>query len=104
MPLSVGDKLGPYEILASIGAGGMGKVYRARDTKLDGHGAIKVLPAAFLHHLEGCRCRHPHSERSASRVQEATVRRQFVKGSLKPWMLRWMPFSALIAPLLYVAA
>jgi serine/threonine protein kinase len=44
MPLSVGDKLGPFEILAPIGAGGMGEVYRARDTKLDRDVAIKVLP------------------------------------------------------------
>src|SRR6202040_4048526 len=44
MPLSAGDKLGPYEILASIGAGGMGEVYRAKDTKLDREVAIKVLP------------------------------------------------------------
>jgi Tol biopolymer transport system component/predicted Ser/Thr protein kinase len=47
MPLSVGDKLGPYEILAPIGAGGMGEVYRAKDTKLDRDVAIKVLPAAL---------------------------------------------------------
>jgi len=44
MPFSVGDKLGGYEILASIGAGGMGEVYRANDTKLDREVAIKVLP------------------------------------------------------------
>src|ERR1700693_4257723 len=44
MPLSVGDRLGPYEILAPIGAGGMGEVYRARDTRLDRIVAIKVLP------------------------------------------------------------
>src|SRR6267154_6241 len=47
MPLSVGDKLGPYEILAPIGAGGMGEVYRAKDTKLDREVAIKVLPSAL---------------------------------------------------------
>lgn len=47
MPLSAGTKLGPYEILAPIGAGGMGEVYRARDTKLDREVAIKVLPAAL---------------------------------------------------------
>src|SRR6202162_5626071 len=47
MPLSAGTRLGPYEILASIGAGGMGEVYRAKDTKLDREVAIKVLPAAL---------------------------------------------------------
>jgi len=47
MPLSVGDKLGPYQILAPIGKGGMGEVYRARDTKLEREVAIKVLPAAL---------------------------------------------------------
>ena len=45
MTLTVGTKLGPYEITGAIGAGGMGEVYRARDTRLDRIVAIKVLPA-----------------------------------------------------------
>jgi serine/threonine protein kinase len=47
MALSSGDKLGPYEIVAPLGAGGMGEVYRARDPKLNREVAIKVLPAAL---------------------------------------------------------
>lgn len=47
MPLTVSDMLGHYEILASLGAGGMGEVYRARDCQLEREVAIKVLPNAL---------------------------------------------------------
>jgi Tol biopolymer transport system component/tRNA A-37 threonylcarbamoyl transferase component Bud32 len=47
MPLTTGTRLGPYEIVNPIGAGGMGEVYRARDTKLNREVAIKVLPESF---------------------------------------------------------
>jgi len=47
MPIAPGTKVGSYEITRLIGAGGMGEVYRARDTKLDRDVAIKVLPDAF---------------------------------------------------------
>ena len=45
--ISPGTKLGPYEVLAAIGAGGMGEVYRARDSRLNRDVALKVLPEAF---------------------------------------------------------
>src|SRR6478672_1423541 len=44
MTLSPGSRLGPYEVLAAIGAGGMGEVYKARDTRLERTVAVKVLP------------------------------------------------------------
>src|ERR1700691_4630687 len=52
MPLSPGDKLGPYEILAFLGAGGMGEVYRARDTRLNRDVAIKFSDAQFSERFE----------------------------------------------------
>ncbi|HEV3511640.1 MAG TPA: protein kinase [Candidatus Sulfotelmatobacter sp.] len=52
MPLSSGTKLGPYEIHSPLGAGGMGEVYRARDTRLERTVAIKVLPEHFSQNTE----------------------------------------------------
>jgi serine/threonine protein kinase len=50
--LEAGTKLGPYEVVGPLGAGGMGEVYSARDTKLGREVAIKVLPEEFMEHSE----------------------------------------------------
>src|SRR6204780_3902696 len=65
MPLSSGDKLGPYEILSRIGAGGMGQVWKARDTRLDRVVAIKTSSAKFSERFERearavAALNHPH--------------------------------------------
>src|SRR5258706_6835110 len=65
MELSAGDKLGPYEILSPIGAGGMGEVYRARDPRLNRDVAIKVSSAQFSERFEReakaiAALNHPH--------------------------------------------
>ena len=52
MPVSIGDKLGPYEILAPIGKGGMGEVWKARDPRLNRDVAIKVSAAQFSERFE----------------------------------------------------
>jgi serine/threonine protein kinase len=54
MPLRTGARLGPYEVTSAIGAGGMGEVYRARDTKLHRDVAIKVLPELFAGSFKIC--------------------------------------------------
>jgi serine/threonine protein kinase len=64
MALTNGIKLGPYEIVAPIGAGGMGEVYRARDTRLDRTVAIKVLSA----HLSDDVTRRQRFEREAKAI------------------------------------
>src|SRR6266704_3305070 len=65
MPLSPGARLGPYEVLDSIGAGGMGEVYRARDTRLNRTVAIKIAVAQFSERFESearavAALNHPH--------------------------------------------
>ncbi len=64
MAMTAGDKLGPYEIVAPIGAGGMGEVYKARDTRLDRTVAIKVLPE----HIAGREDLRQRFEREARAV------------------------------------
>jgi hypothetical protein len=70
MAILPGRRLGPYEILSSVGAGGMGEVYRARDTRLDRIVAVKVLPAHLADHSELGERFEP---RSFSCVQRDTV-------------------------------
>ena len=66
MPLDVGTKLGPYEILSPLGAGGMGEVYRAKDTRLGREVAIKVLPS----HLTANRELRQRLEREAKAISK----------------------------------
>src|SRR5690349_24749469 len=64
MTLATSTKLGPYEIQSPLGAGGMGEVYRARDTRLDRTVAVKILPA----HLSADPSRKLRFEREAKTV------------------------------------
>jgi serine/threonine protein kinase len=64
MPPQSGTRLGPYELLAPLGAGGMGEVWRARDTRLDRSVAVKILPAGFAEDEE----RRSRFEREAKTI------------------------------------
>ncbi|HEY8141646.1 MAG TPA: protein kinase, partial [Kofleriaceae bacterium] len=72
MPLNAGSRLGPYEIIAPIGAGGMGEVYRARDPRLDRDVAIKVLPAEVSRDAERRR-RFEQEARTVSALNHSNI-------------------------------
>jgi serine/threonine protein kinase/Tol biopolymer transport system component len=72
MPLAVGTRLGPYEIAAPLGAGGMGEVYRAQDTRLDRTVALKVLPARLAADPE-FRQRFDREARSISALEHPNI-------------------------------
>src|SRR4249920_1105289 len=72
MTLAAGSRLGSYEILAPLGAGGMGEVYRARDTRLSREVAIKVLPAAMASDPDR-RARFEQEARSASGLNHPNI-------------------------------
>ena len=72
MTLTVGSRLGPYEIIAPLGAGGMGEVYRAKDTRLGREVAIKVLPASFSQDADRLR-RFEQEARAASALNHPNI-------------------------------
>src|SRR5713101_8426380 len=72
MSLTSGTKLGPYEILAPLGAGGMGEVYRARDSRLDREVAIKVLPS-HLSQNPDLRARFEREAKAISGLQHPNI-------------------------------
>jgi len=72
MPLVAGSRLGPYEIQSAVGAGGMGEVYRARDTRLDRIVAIKVLPA-HLSSNPDLRTRFEREAKAISGIQHPNI-------------------------------
>src|SRR6478672_825294 len=72
MPLPSGTRLGPYEIVAPLGAGGMGEVYKARDTRLDRTVAIKILPPHVVADA-GLRSRFEREARAVSSLDHPNI-------------------------------
>src|ERR1700731_2589365 len=82
MPLPSGTKLGPYEIVALVGAGGMGEVYRARDERLKREVAVKVLPASFSQDAERLR-RFEQEAQTAGGLNHPNITAVYDFGSLE---------------------
>ncbi|HQR44897.1 MAG TPA: serine/threonine-protein kinase, partial [Thermoanaerobaculia bacterium] len=80
MAMRSGEKLGPYEIVGLLGAGGMGEVYRARDTRLGREVAVKVLPARFAADAE-MRERFEREARTISQLSHPNICSIFDVGS-----------------------
>jgi eukaryotic-like serine/threonine-protein kinase len=80
MPLAAGSKLGPYEIVAALGAGGMGEVYRARDPRLGREVAIKILPAGLAGDSERLR-RFEQEARATAALNHPNILALFDIGS-----------------------
>src|SRR5690349_18193648 len=77
-----GDRLGPFEILGQLGAGGMGEVYRARDSRLGRQVALKVLPRELMTNREGL-ARFALEARSASALNHPNIVTIFEIGELE---------------------
>jgi serine/threonine protein kinase len=72
MPLSPGTRIGPYEILGSLGAGGMGEVYRARDARLDRDVALKILPTHLADDADA-RARFEREAKAVAALSDANI-------------------------------
>jgi serine/threonine protein kinase len=80
MSIASGKKLGPYEIISPLGAGGMGEVYRARDTRLDRDVAIKVLSGHFVS-TPSLKERFEREARTISQLSHPNICRLYDVGS-----------------------
>src|SRR5437868_14589579 len=92
MPITAGTKLGPYEIVAPVGAGGMGEVYRARDQRLGRDVAIKVLPASLTRDAERLR-RFEQEARAAAALNHPDILAVFDIGTHdgSPYLVTGLP-------------
>ena len=82
MSLPIGTKLGPYEVVAPLGAGGMGEVYRGRDTRLERTVAIKILPTHLANNPEA-KERFEREARCISAIQHGNICSLYDIGSQK---------------------
>ena len=105
MTLSAGTKLGPYEILAPLGAGGMGEVYRAKDSRLGREVAIKVLSEKVAGD-PGALARFEREARAVAALSHPNIlalhdfaSEGALDGSVSVWTIRYFPAGS-IAPLL----